>query len=102
MSGLSENARIVLGSSFGWGQVLTYHMVESVPSPEMQEALDELVAAGLLKEERGLDDMSARAVCYRLSEGVDVAPFRKEAWERIENNDTPSIRVFIPKKAGAA
>jgi hypothetical protein len=101
MTDLSENARIVLGSSFAWGQVLTYHMVESVPSPEMQKALDELVAAGMLKEERGLEDMSKRAVRYRLADGVDVGPFRKEAWARIENNTTPSIRVFIPK-AGAA
>lgn len=95
---LSENARIVFGSSFSWGQVLTYHMVESVPSPEMQQALDELVAAGMLVEERGLPDMTREAVRYRVAEGVDVAPFRRESAERIFRGDAPSIRIFIPKE----
>lgn len=101
MSDLSENARIVLGSSFAWGQVLTYHMVQSVPSPEMQAALDELVAAGLLVEERGLDDMSAIAVRYRLADGVDLVPFRKEVWDRIADGTMPAIRVFVPKGEAA-
>lgn len=101
MAELSENARVVLGSSFSFGQVLTYHMIKSVPSPEMHEALNELVNAGMLIEERGLPDMTMKAVRYRLADGIDVTPFRKEAMERIEHGDAPSIRIFIPKHGAA-
>jgi hypothetical protein len=95
---LSDNARIVLGSSFGWGQVLTYHMIQSVPSPEMQEALDELVNAGLLRRDAGLPDMTKKAIRYKLAEGVDIALFRKLAAERFFSGDAPAIRVFVPKE----
>lgn len=96
---LSDAARNVLGTMFGWGQVLTYHMNESTPSPEMQEALDELVAANMVTKEKGLPDMTRNAVRYRVADGVDVAPFRREAWDRIAEGSAPSIRVFIKKTA---
>lgn len=48
--------------------------------------------------ERGLPDMTRVAVRYRVAEGVDVAPFRRESAERIFRGDAPSIRIFIPKE----
>lgn len=100
MSVLSDNASCVLGSTFGFGAVLTYHMIESKPSPEMQEALDELVGLGILTKEEGLPDMTRKAVRYRLSDeskaNLDMAVFRRLVWERIANDDAPSIRVMVP------
>lgn len=97
MADLSLPARTVLGSVFGWGAVLTYQMIESVPSPEMQEALDELVAAGALIREQGLDDMTRTAIRYRVADGVDLAPYQKEAAISVFNGHAPSIRVFVKK-----
>jgi hypothetical protein len=46
LTDLSENARFVLGHWFGPCKAMIYEMVDCVPSPEMQAALDELVQAG--------------------------------------------------------
>lgn len=99
MSELSTEARTVLGSVFGWGAVLTYHMIDSVPSPEMQAALDELFEAGIVVREVGSDDMPShgKAVRYRLYPGFDVEPYRREAAQSIFDNKAPSIRVFMPR-----
>ncbi len=97
MSELSDQARIVLGSVFGWGAVLTYHMVESVPSPEMDAALEELVQAGKITRETGLPDISRKAVRYRVADGVDLSTFRQEALDRFVSGEEPRIRVFIKK-----
>jgi len=97
MSELSDKARIVLGSVFGWGAVFTYHMVESIPSPEMDAALEELVQAGKVTREIGLPDMTRDAVRYRVADGVDLSPFRKEAFDRLAIGEEPRIRVFIKK-----
>lgn len=99
MTELSPNARAVLGSMFGFGQVLTYQMIESVPSPEMQEALDELVGAGMVLREQGLPDMTRKAVRYRAAGGFDLTEFKREAWDRIADGSAPSIRVFVPRAA---
>lgn len=52
---LSDDAKACAGSCFGNMRPgeghMTFHMIESRPSPRMQSALDELVAAGLLKAE---------------------------------------------------
>jgi hypothetical protein len=96
---LSKEARQVLGGCFGFGQVLTYHMIESIPSPEMQSALDELVLAGMLKREEGLPDMTQKAVRYRAAEGIDMMPFKREVWDNLDKEDCPKIRVYIPKPA---
>lgn len=101
MTELSDNARSVLGSMFSFGQVLTYHMIESIPSPEMQEALDELVAAGMVTKEEGLPDMTRKAVRYRAAEHVDLKPFQREVWDKIDKGAAPSIRVFIKREAAA-
>nr|WP_295976804.1 hypothetical protein [uncultured Agrobacterium sp.] len=53
MPDLSAEARSVLGGVFGFGQVLTFHMIESVLLPEMQAVLDELVSAGMVVNEGG-------------------------------------------------
>jgi hypothetical protein len=98
MEELSENASIVLGSTFGWGSVVTYHMLEYKPSPEMQEALDELVEAGKLVREQGLDDMPqhGKAVRYRVADGVDLTAHRQQAAQSIFGGGGPSIRVMVP------
>jgi hypothetical protein len=76
-------------------------MLESVPSPEMQQALDELVSSGILLREKGLDDMPShgRAVRYRVADGIDLTPFRREAAQSILDGTAPSIRVFIKRGA---
>jgi hypothetical protein len=48
LTDLSENARFVLGKWFHPCRSMIYEMVDCVPSPEMQAALDELVQAGQL------------------------------------------------------
>lgn len=94
-SDLSEVAQIVAGSSFGSspGMTLRYQMVQSVPSYEMQEALDELVAAGIVIRE----DEPGGAVKYSASRDFDFTEARKLAFERTMAGDGPSIRIFIPK-----
>lgn len=94
---LSDTAKSVM-SMFAFNQILTYHMIESEPSPEMQEGLDELVNAGLVLREQGLPDMTAKAVRYRAAPDIDVMPYRKLAWDRIEAGDAPIIRVFVKKE----
>lgn len=101
MAELTVNARSVLGSMFSFGQVLTYHMIESIPSPEMQEALDELVAAGMVAKEEGLPDMTRKAVRYRAAAHVDLKPFQREVWDKIDKGSAPSIRVFIKREDAA-
>lgn len=98
---LSDTAKSVM-SMFAFNQILTYHMIESEPSPEMQEGLDELVNAGLVLREQGLPDMTAKAVRYRAAPGVDVMPYRKMAWAQIEAGSAPSIRVFVKKEPAQA
>lgn len=95
MGKLSENAAIVAGSTFGFspGASLRYGMVQSVPSPEMQEALDELVSAGIILR----DDEPHGAVKYTASKEFDFSEYRKAAAERMFDGSAPSIRVFIPK-----
>lgn len=92
---LSLNARIVAGSSFGFspGASLRYAMVQSVPSPSMQAALDELVAAGIITR----DDERHGAVKYAASPDVDFAPYRAEVAERAFAGTLPLIRVFVPR-----
>jgi hypothetical protein len=99
MANLSKEARCVLGSVFGFGAVVTYHMQEYVPSPEIQVALDELVAAGMISREQGLDDMPAHgeAVRYRVAEGVDLMPYRQEQFELLTEGTAPSIRIFVKR-----
>lgn len=46
MTTLSDPARFVLGAHFGPFKAMIYEMVDCIPSPEMQAALDELVQAG--------------------------------------------------------
>lgn len=101
MAELSAEARSVLGGMFGFGQVLTFHMIESIPSPEMQAALDELVAAGMVIREEGLPDMTRKAVRYRAADGVDLMPFKREVWENIDKDTGPRIRVFIKREVAA-
>lgn len=96
--GLSLNARTVLGSVLGMMKTtLQYRMVESVPSPEMQTALDELVSAGIVIRETGKDDQPVGAVRYSVKEGFDVSEFRAEAFNRLADGTAPIIRVFIKK-----
>lgn len=96
---LSENARIVAGSSFAFspGASIRYQMKQSVPSAEMQAALDELVAAGIVIRE----DEPAGPVCYSASSDFDFSELRKYAFERTMSFDAPRIRIFIPKELAA-
>lgn len=96
MSNLSENAKIVAGSTFGFspGASLRYQMVESVPSPEMQSALDELVAAGIVLR----DDEPHGPIKYTASRDVDFTEYRTLAAARIFAGTAPSIRVFVKKE----
>jgi hypothetical protein len=100
MTELSENARIVAGSSFAFspGASIRYQMKQSVPSAEMQAALDELVAAGIVLR----DDEPAGPVCYSAAPGYDFGELRKYAFERRMAADVPRIRVFIPKELAEA
>lgn len=100
---LSTAARTVLGSVFGWNAIVTYHNIESVPSPEMQEAIDELLAAGLIDRTTTDIDLPAhgKAVRYRVANGVDLDPYRREASQRFLDGTAPSIRVFV-KRADAS
>jgi len=93
---LSENARIVGGSTFGFspGASLRYQMVQSVPSPEMQAALDELVAAGIILRE----DEPHGAVRYSASREFDFSKLREFAVVRLMSDEPPQIRMFIPKE----
>lgn len=96
---LSHTASVLLGSMFCYGNVLTYHMQESVPSPEMQAVLDELVGAGKLVRETGMDDMPAHgeSVRYRVAANVDQAYYRRICGQALDDNTMPNLRVFIPK-----
>ncbi len=96
MTELSENARIVAGSSFAFspGAFIRYQMKQSVPSAEMQAALDELVAAGIVIRE----DEPAGPVCYTAAADFDFSELRKYAFERTMALDAPRIRIFIPKE----
>jgi hypothetical protein len=98
MTELSENARLIAGSTFGFspGAALRYQMVQSVPSPEMQAALDELVAAGVVLRE----DEPTGAVRYSASREHDFTELRKFAAERMMSDDPPKIRIYIPKTDG--
>jgi hypothetical protein len=97
---LSENARIVAGSTFSMsrGATIRYQMVESVPSSEMQEALDELVEAGIVLRE----DEEHGPVRYTASADYDFTEARRYAFERTMKGDAPSIRIYIPKKQAEA
>lgn len=94
---LSFNARMVAGSSFGFspGASLRYAMVVSVPSTEMQAALDELVAAGVITR----NDEPHGAVRYVASPDVDFTLYRAEVAQHIFDGTSPSIRVFVPRDA---
>lgn len=96
---LSHAASVVLGSTFGYGNVLTYGMQESVPSPEFQAVLDELVNDGKLVRETNTDDMPAHgeAVRYRVAPNVDLSVFRKIAATAMTMGTMPDLRIFIPK-----
>lgn len=96
MIDLSENASLVGGSTFGFspGASLRYQMVQSVPSPEMQEALDELVAAGIVLRE----DEPSGAVRYSASREFDFTELRKFAYERMMSDDPPQIRIYMLKE----
>ena len=96
---VSPLARHVLGSMFGWNQVLTFHNVENVPSPEMRAVLYELVASGALVREVGLPDMPShgQAERFRLAQGFDVASFRNEAAKAAFGDKVPSVRLFVRK-----
>lgn len=95
MTELSDNARLIAGSTFGFspGASLRYQMVQSVPSPEMQDALDELVAAGIISRE---DDPHG-SVRYTASRDFDFEEVRAYAAERMLSNDPPTIRIYMPK-----
>jgi hypothetical protein len=94
---LSVNAKLVAGSTFGFspGASIRYQMVESIPSPEMQEALDELVCHAIVTRE----DEPGGAVKYTASSDIDFMPYRKFAWEQMQSDDGPSVRIFIPNPA---
>lgn len=94
---LSENARIVAGSTFGFSSStsLRYKMVDNEPSPEMQAALDELVGAGIVIR----DDEPHGPVKYTASPDVDFTAYRRYATERIFNGEAPKIRIFVRKAA---
>lgn len=95
---LSLESRTVLGSILGMMRTkLQYHMVESVPSPEMQKALDELVGAGIVVRETGKDDQPRGAVRYFVKDGFDLTPYRKEAFDRLSDNSAPVLRIFVKK-----
>lgn len=68
-------------------------MVQSVPSPEMQAALDELMAAGIVTRE----DEPHGAIVYQASRDVNFAEFRRVVAERMLAGTMPGIRVFVPK-----
>jgi hypothetical protein len=93
---LTDVAKNVM-SMFAFRQVLTYHMLEYEPSPEMQEGLDELVEAGLVVKEQGLPDMTREGVRYRAALDVDLMPYRKLAWGKINDGTAPVIRVFVKR-----
>ncbi len=95
MSDLSENARLIAGSTFGFspGASLRYQMVQSVPSPEMQDALDELVAAGIIIRE----DEPHGPVRYVASRDFDFRDVRAYAVERMLSDNPPAIRIYIPR-----
>lgn len=95
MADLSLNARIVAGASFGFspGASLRYGMVESVPSPEMQAALDELVAAAIITR----DDEPHGAVKYVAASGIDFTPYRKEVADHVFAGTSPAIRLFVKR-----
>jgi len=97
---LSEAARIVAGSSFSMspGATIRYQMVQSVPSAEMQAALDELVAAGIVLR----DDEPHGPVSYKASPTYDFTEARRFAFDRTLKGDAPSIRIYIPKDLAAA
>lgn len=101
MSSLSLSARTVLGSVLGMSKSkLQYRMIENVPSPEMQSALDELVAAGIVVCETGKEDQPIGAVRYFVKEGFDLSEFRAEAFARLADGTAPTIRVFVKKGGG--
>lgn len=97
MKELSLNARTIAGSMFSFspGASLRYAMRESIPSPEMQTALDELVAAGLVLR----DDEPGGAVRYTASREADFKEFRKEAALSVLDGTSPSIRVFVKRSS---
>lgn len=97
---LAENARIVAGSSFAFsaGASIRYQMKQSVPSSEMQAALDELVAAGIVIRE----DEPHGPVCYSAAPDYDFSGLRKYAFERTMAHDAPRIQIFIPKELADA
>jgi hypothetical protein len=100
MTELSENARIVAGSSFAFspGASIRYQMKQSVPSAEMQAALDELVAAGIVIRE----DEPHGPVSYTAAKDFDFSELRKYAFERTMAHTVPKIRIFIPKELAEA
>ncbi|NTF17989.1 hypothetical protein G6L37_06200 [Agrobacterium rubi] len=97
---LSEAARIVAGCSFSMspGASIRYQMIQSVPSAEMQAALDELVSAGIVLR----DDEPHGPVSYTASRTYDFSEARRYAFDRTLNGDVPTIRIFIPKELAAA
>lgn len=99
-SDLSEEARIVAGSTFSMspGATIRYQMVQSVPSAEMQAALDELVAAGIVLR----DDEPHGAVTYKASPTYDFTEARRFAFDRTFKGDAPSIRIYVSKELAAA
>ena len=100
MTELSVNARIVAGSSFSMSRNATirYSMELRVPSAEMQAALDELVAAGIVLRE----DEPGGAVSYTASPDYDFSALRVYAFERTFSDKAPSIRIYVPKEVAEA
>lgn len=90
---LSRNAKFVAGTTFWLKTSLRYKMAESLPSPEMQNALDELVSAGVLDRE----DEHSGAVLYKASASVSFLAFKDFARSLVKSGNAPTIRLFVPK-----
>lgn len=103
MQKLSDAALMVMGGTFGFNSVLTYGMVESEPSPEMKNALNELVEAGLLGLEIGHDDMSRDAIRYRSLVPFDeMTTYRKKATVIMNRSNPPKIRMAVKRQRSDA
>lgn len=94
---LSENAAYVMGSLFSYAGKVTYFRQSSLPSPEMQAALDELATKGYLIKTENADDMPRGAVRYSLPSGSDNSHFVRAARALEARGAQPRMRHTVDK-----
>jgi hypothetical protein len=92
---LSKDAKAVAGSVFGMmktggGSHLTFQMIEGRPTRRMQAALDELIAAGVIRRDPSWTN--AAGVGVRYEPIVDCHPYFK--WVMRHEKD-PDIKFPI-------